>query len=98
MKDGLIPLTEWLGPSPWSERMLGLMEDIWKHAVETPSGRLPTLNVEVLGDQLQACARLFWMTGERRFSMGHSDRRLLPSGNKPSDRHFSELRLSDHGL
>jgi len=24
VKDGLIPLTEWLGPSPWSERMIGV--------------------------------------------------------------------------
>jgi hypothetical protein len=37
VKDGLIPLTEWLGPSPWSERMIGLLDDIWKHAqIETP--------------------------------------------------------------
>ena len=99
VKDGLIPLTEWLGPSPWSERMVGIMEDVWKHApVETPFGRLPTLNVEVLGDQLQACARLFWMTGERRYldwGLRIGDYFLL--GTHHPTRDFKELRLSDHG-
>ena len=40
VKDGLMPLTEWLGPSPWSERMSGIMDDIWNHApVETPAAK-----------------------------------------------------------
>jgi len=39
IKDGLIPLTEWLGPSPWSERMISILDDIWKYApVETQYG------------------------------------------------------------
>ena len=32
VKDGLIPLTEWLGPSPWSERMISIVDEAWKHA------------------------------------------------------------------
>ncbi|HRI80469.1 MAG TPA: hypothetical protein PLR06_13130, partial [Cyclobacteriaceae bacterium] len=30
MKDGLIPLTEWLGKSPWSDRMLEILNDLEK--------------------------------------------------------------------
>ena len=68
MKDGLLPITEWLGPSPWSERAIGIIDDIWKNApIETPFGKIPTLNFEVNGDLLQACARLFWFTGERKY-------------------------------
>ena len=68
VKDGLIPITEWLGPSPWSERAIGILDDIWTYApIETPFGRIPTLNFEVNGDLLQACARLFWFTGERKY-------------------------------
>ena len=48
-KDGLLPLTEWLGPSPWSERLLGLVEAIWQHADhETEVGRLPAVDHEVV--------------------------------------------------
>jgi hypothetical protein len=99
VKDGLIPLTEWLGPSPWSERMLGIMDDVWHYApVETPFGRLPTLNVEVLGDQLQACARLFWMTGERRFlDWGTRLGDFFLLGTNHPTRDVAELRLQDHG-
>lgn len=98
VKDGLVPLTEWLGPSPWSERMVGLIEDIWKHAaVDTPFGALPTLVLEVNGDLLQACARLFWFTGDPRFldwAVRLGDYYLL--GDHHPSRHFTQLRFSDH--
>ena len=68
MKDGLLPITEWMGHSPWSERMIGIVDDLWKHAaIETPCGRIPTLNIEVCGDLLQANSRIFWFTGERKY-------------------------------
>ena len=68
VKDGLIPLTEWLGPSPWSQRMLGITDDIWKHAeCDTAFGKIPTRNAEVCGDLLQACSRLYWFTGDRKY-------------------------------
>lgn len=98
VKDGLIPLTEWLGPSPWSGRMIGLIEDIWKHAsVETPFGALPTLVLEVNGDLLQACSRLYWFTGDPRFldwAIRLGDYYLL--GNHHPTRDFEQLRFSDH--
>lgn len=68
MKDGLTPITEWLGPSPWSERMVGLMDDVWKHAaVSTPYGSIPSTDPEVNGDLLMVLPRLYWMTGEKKY-------------------------------
>jgi hypothetical protein len=99
VKDGLIPLTEWLGPSPWSERMIGLIEDIWKHAaIETPAGKIPTRNFEVNGDLLQACSRLYWFTGQRKYldwAVRLGDYYLL--GTNHPTRDGKELRLMDHG-
>lgn len=99
VKDGLIPLTEWLGPSPWSERMVGLIEDIWKNApIETPFGQIPTLNFEVNGDLLQANSRLYWFSGERKYldwAIRLGDYYLL-GANHPT-RDLNELRLQDHG-
>jgi len=54
VKDGLLPITEWLGPSPWSERMMGILDDMWKYApVDTPYGKIVSENVEVNGEMLQ---------------------------------------------
>jgi len=67
-KDGLIPITEWLGPGPWLTRMQGLIEDIWKHApVSSRFGNLPSRSVEVNGNMLQVCSRLYWLTREERY-------------------------------
>lgn len=99
IKDGLLPLTEWLGSSPWSERMIAIADDIWKHApVETPWGKIPTLNVEVNGDLLQAMSRLYWMTGNRKY-LEYGERLAdyyLLGDNHPT-RNFDSLRLRDHG-
>jgi hypothetical protein len=97
-KDGLLPITEWLGASPWSERAIGIVDDIWKNAkIETPFGAVPTLNFEVDGDLLQACSRLYWFTGERKYLEWGTilgDYFLL--GTHHPTRDLEELRLSDH--
>lgn len=68
IKDGLIPITEWLGPTPWSRRAEELLRDIWKHAeVDSPLGKVPSDSIEVDGDLLQAMSRLYWMTGDDRY-------------------------------
>jgi len=68
IKDGLLPLTEWLGESPWSKRMLNILDDIWKNAsVETEYGRIPSTSQEVNGEMLQTLSRVYWMTGERKY-------------------------------
>ncbi len=99
VKDGLIPLTEWLGPSPWCDRMIGLLDDLFRHAeVKTPFGEITTTNVEVNGDQLQALSRVFWMTGDKKYldwATRIGDYYLL--GDNHPTRNFTSLRLRDHG-
>jgi hypothetical protein len=68
-KDGLMPITEWLGPSPWLERMKGLVDEVFERAaIATPSGPIPSDNVEVVGDLLQVTSRLYWSTGDERYA------------------------------
>ena len=99
IKDGLLPLTEWLGPSPWSERMLTMLDDLWDQApVETPYGSIVSDNVEVNGEMLQTLARVYWMTGESRYldwAIRLGDYYLL--GDQHPTRHRFSLRLRDHG-
>ena len=99
VKDGLMPLTEFLGPSPWADRMIAITDDVWAHApVETAFGALPSLNVEVNGEQLQVLSRLYWMTGEQKYldwAIRLGDYYLL--GENHPTRDFEALRLNDHG-
>ncbi|MBP1667084.1 MAG: hypothetical protein H6Q23_1944 [Bacteroidetes bacterium] len=99
IKDGLIPLTEWLGPSPWSERLIAILDDIWKYApVETPYGNICSDNPEVNGDMLQALSRIYWTTGNKKYlewAERLGDYYLL--GNNHPTTNFKVLRLRDHG-
>lgn len=99
VKDGLLPLTEWLGPSPWSERMLAILDAIWANApVETPYGRIVSDNVEVNGEMLQVLSRVHFMTGDEKYldwAVRLGDYYLL--GNHHPTRDFDNLRLRDHG-
>ena len=99
IKDGLLPLTEWLGASPWSERMISMLDDMWKHApVKTPYGNLVSTNVEVNGEMLQTLARIYWMTGDQKYldwAIRVGDYYLL--GDQHPTQNFTELRLRDHG-
>ncbi len=95
-KDGLTPITEWLGPGPWLVRMKGLVDDIWKHApVATESGRLPSRSHEVNGEMMQTCSRLYWLTGDeayRRWVFRLTDHYFLHENILEADR----LQLDDH--
>ena len=99
IKDGLLPLTEWLGSSPWSERMIAILDDIWKYAnTKTPFGRIPSTNVEVNGEMLQCLSRVYWMTGEKKYldwAIRLGDYYLL--GDQHPTRDQESLRLRDHG-
>lgn len=102
MKDGLIPLTEWLGKSPWSDRMLDILNDlpelvrIVTEIRGTFYGRSAV--VEVNGDLLQVLSRMYWFTGKREFlewaadiaDYYLNDQRLPTTG-------FDRLRIRDHG-
>jgi hypothetical protein len=69
VKDGLLPLVEWLGEGPWSERMIELMDDMWKNAPYEagPYGRIPHPSHETAGELLQALSRIYWMTGDEKY-------------------------------
>lgn len=99
VKDGLTPLTEWLGPSPWCERMLRILDDIWKHApVETKFGNIPTTSQEVNGEHLQTLSRVYWMTGDKKYldwAIRLGDYYLLDQHHPTRDE--TKLRLRDHG-
>jgi len=96
-KDGLLPLTEWLGPSPWSDRMLGLCDDVWKHGtIDTEVGKIPAASHEVAGDLMQVYARMYWMTRNeayREHAFLLADYFLTHHLPTETDR----LQLDDHG-
>ena len=99
VKDGLMPLTEWLGDSPWRDRMIGIVDDMWKHApVETPFGKIVSTNFEVNGEMLQVLSRVYWMTGERKYlqwAIRLGDYYLL--GDHHPTRNMQRLSMDDHG-
>jgi len=99
VKDGLIPLTEWLGPSQWSERMISITDDEWVYApVKTEYGNIISDDPEVNGDMLQSLSRIFWITGDRKYldqAIRIGDYYLL--GKNHPTRNFKVLRLRDHG-
>lgn len=103
MKDGLLPLTEWLGKSPWSDRMLSILDDLY----ELSEGVITKIEgsylggmqeVEANGDLLQVLSRMYWMTGKKQYldwAVEIGDFYLLTEENSPMN--FSKLRLRDHG-
>jgi hypothetical protein len=99
IKDGLLPLTEWLGPSPWAERMLNILDDIWKHApVETEYGKIVSTSQEVNGEMLQTLCRIYWMIGEKKYldwAVRLGDYYLF--GDHHPTRNADRLSLDDHG-
>ncbi len=108
VKDGLLALTEWLGPSPWSDRMFELVDDSFAlAATPTPFGPVPLAGidrqtgVEVSGDYLQSLARLYWLSGRQQkyleWGSRLADLYLLPEGKHHPTRDFSVLGLRDHG-
>lgn len=99
IKDGLLPLTEYIGQTPWSDRMTALLDDIWKNAdKETPYRVIPSLNVEVNGELLQALSRVYWMSGDEKYldwAIRLGDYYLIGDHHPTDD--FELLRLRDHG-
>ncbi len=64
-KDGLLPIAEVMGPSPWFERLRELARDICLEApVASDFGPLPSGGAEVNGEMLQVLTRLHAATGD----------------------------------
>lgn len=68
VKDGLIPVTELLGETPWYHRMRGIATDIIRYApYRTSRGKLPAQSAEINGNMLQLLSRLYWKTGDPEY-------------------------------
>lgn len=102
MKDGLIPLAEWLGQSAWSDRMLEILDDLSGivRVVKEMNGKSFRSNAvfEVNGDLLQVLSRMFWFTGERKYLewAGEIADYYLNESNLPTTG-YDHLRIRDHG-
>ncbi len=109
-KDGLMPISEWLGPqTPWFERMTSMIDYLWTHhtpdksfqkqpIVQADADPNATANVEAHGEMLQVLPRLYWQTGDPKYlewAVRLGDHYLL--GNRHPTRDFTSLRLRDHG-
>lgn len=101
MKDGLIPLFEYIGKSPWSDRMMEMLNDLPEYYTLFKDidqlGGYKVASEEVNGDMLQTLVRTYWMTGRKEFldwAILIGDYYML------GDRDLSTLkylRLRDHG-
>ena len=102
MKDGLIPLTEWLGRSPWSDRMLEILDDLpllGRMVTEKTNPNISkTQIVEINGDLLQVLSRMYWFTGNREYLDWAAEIAdyYLNETNLPTVA-LERLRIRDHG-
>ena len=100
IKDGLLPVTEWLGVTPWSDRMLTMLDDLNEYVDVAGGFGINTFGNapedEVNGELLQILSRIYWMTGKETYldwavQIGEH---FLKHAH-PLNSHY--LRLRDHG-
>lgn len=101
IKDGLIPLTEYIGESPWKDRMMEMLNDLSPYyTVLKGINQMDTykaVSEEINGSMLQTLSRIYWMTGNEKYldwAIKIGDYYLV------EDRDLSQvnyLRLRDHG-
>lgn len=99
VKDGLLPVTELLGPSLWSTRMLSILDDLHKLITVAQPGTYPAGSgaIEVNGDLLQALSRAYWFTGKEEYldwAIEIGDYLLL---NEIHPVEYDAVMLRDHG-
>jgi hypothetical protein len=89
-KDGLLAVTEYLGRTPWYDRMVDMVAAAMEHAsVESRFGKLPASDSELNGDYLQVLARLANMTGDQRF---------VDWARRIADAYIDEVIPGSHGV
>lgn len=67
-KDGLTPVVEWMGRTPWLQRMIDLTEAIYRNLpIHTNFGPLPSGSAEVNGNLLQTLCRLYGITRDVKY-------------------------------
>ncbi len=100
IKDGLLPLMEYLGKTPWTDRMLEMLDDLNNEVdvVTTMQGKFGRAPLdEVNGELLQVLSRVYWLTGNDKYldwayKIGDF---YLSDENLPTNQDY--LRLRDHG-
>lgn len=100
IKDGLIPINELIGKSPWQSRMLDMLDELYLYVedfdtLEQYFKRTSSV-VEINGEMLQTLSRVYWMTGDEKYlnwAIKIADHYLLD--NDLSQIEF--LKLRDHG-
>ena len=102
IKDGLVPLAEYIGESPWKNRMMEMLKDLHKHSEvikhmdEGESGSFPV--DEKNGELLQVLSRVYWMTRDTTYlnwAIKIGDYYLLSEENRLENQ--NKVRLRDHG-
>jgi hypothetical protein len=89
-KDGLITVTEYLGRTPWTSRLIDMVAAAMEQAaVESRFGKLPAADAELNGDYLQVLPRLYLLTGDVRF---------LEWGRRIAAAYIEEVLPGNHGL
>ncbi len=100
IKDGLIPLNELIGKSPWQNRMMEILEELSHYtedfnALEKFFTRASSVE-EINGEMLQILSRVFWMTADYKYlnwAISIADHYLLEKDLSQME----YLRLRDHG-
>lgn len=100
IKDGLIPLNEFMGASPWQDRMMEMLDELFRHTddfieLEKYFKRASSVE-EINGEMLQILSRVYWMTGKEKYlnwAIKIADHYLLEMDFSQTD----YLRLRDHG-
>jgi len=100
VKDGLMPLNEFIGPSPWQDRMIDIVENLYTHINDFDSLKKyfkKSNNIEEInGEMLQTLSRVYWMTGNQKYldwAIKIADHYLLESDLSKVE----YLKLRDHG-
>ena len=107
IKDGLLPLLEYIGDSPWNSRMMEMLNDLpYVYNVlkgielddkQGGQGHYLAASEEVNGEMLQILSRVYWMTGDKKYldwAVKIADYYL---GGEHDLTQSEYLRLRDHG-
>ena len=107
IKDGLLPLLEYIGDSPWNSRMMEMLNDlpyvfnilkgIELDDKQGGQGHYLAASEEVNGEMLQILSRVYWRTGDKKYldwAVSIADYYL---GGEHDLTQSEYLRLRDHG-
>jgi hypothetical protein len=101
MKDGILPLCEYIGQSPWRDRMMEMLNDLPEYYTLFKDidqlGGYKVASEEVNGDMLQTLVRTYWMSGQTKYldrAIRIGDYYMLGERDLST---LKYLRLRDHG-